>query len=217
MSIWKTVGTTPPPTLSIPFLWSVFPSACLVKLLLLRYPWPPHLQGQRVFPVVFILILPTVSFHASVTDSFDFHPPPPVKFSYFFFNCSATPLTFSPPPFKYICQGLFCEYACLSPQFSVPQTTHLCSHLRVFSNLVYVNVSLLCISSPCDLFPKLKACGYKRVLDICLLDASTATTKLVGTKKTTLSSSELTPSSDLSLSEMLLFASIHQGKTFDHL
>lgn len=63
-----------------------------------------------------------------------------------------------------------------------------------------MSLSLVCISSPCNLFAKLKDYAYNKVLDICLLDASTATTKLVGPKKTTLTPSELIPSSDLSIS-----------------
>lgn len=127
---------------SIPFPWSLFLSSCLLRLLLLRYPGLLISKARELFPVVFIFIPPTVSFHTSMTDSFEFSP---IKFSYFFFNCSATPFTFFPSLFKSISQGLSCEYTCLSPQYSVPQNTQLCSHLMVFSNLVCRNVYLTCM------------------------------------------------------------------------
>lgn len=112
------IATMTPPTLSITFLWSVF-STYLLKLLLLMHPWPLHLQGLRTFPVLFILILFIVylSWPPWQAHLICF----PMQFWHLFFNSSVTTLSFSPPPFKHVCQGLLPQYACLFPQHSISQ------------------------------------------------------------------------------------------------
>ena len=157
----KTAVTTPL-TLPIPFLWFVFPSPCLLKLLLLRYLWPPHLQGQRPFPSSFSSLFPL-----------QFHSAPLwqthlifilITFSYFFFNCSATPFTFFPTPFQHISQGLPCGMHVFP--FSALSLRVYISVLISWSLAILSMEMTPCISSPSDFFAKLKACGCNKVLDI---------------------------------------------------